>query len=149
LSASGAPYFAWSPPTHLSQNDIPNPVAVLNDNMSYVLKAYDAIGCFGLDTINIKVFKTAPDIFVPNAFTPDKSINNVFRPIPVGISSLVFFRIYNRFGQLVFSTNKIGKGWDGTVNGKPQDSGGFVWMAEGIDYTGKVVTKKGTMVLIR
>jgi gliding motility-associated-like protein len=149
LSASGAPYFAWSPPTYLNQNDIPDPVVVLTDNMSYVLKAYDDIGCFGLDTINIKVFKTAPDIFVPNAFTPAKNINNIFRPIPVGISSIEFFRIYNRNGQLVYSTSKIGQGWDGTVNGKPQDSGGYVWMVRGTDYTGKAIFKKGTMVLIR
>ena len=149
LSASGAPYFSWTPTTYLDQNDIPNPVAVLNDNFSYVLKAYNEVGCFSLDTINIKVFKTAPDIFVPNAFTPGKNLNNIFRPIPVGISALSFFRIYNRTGQLVFSTTRIGNGWDGTVAGRPQDSGGYVWMVKGIDYTGKIVTKKGTMVLIR
>ena len=149
LNASGAPLFAWSPPTYLNQNDIPNPVTILNDNFSYVLKAYDEIGCFALDTINIKVFKTAPDIFVPNAFTPDKNMNAVFRPVPVGISTLTFFRIYNRQGQLVFSTSKIGEGWDGKVNGRPQDSGGYVWMVKGTDYTGKPVIKKGTMVLIR
>jgi gliding motility-associated-like protein len=149
LSATGAPYFAWSPPTYLNENDIPDPVTILNDNFSYYLKAYDELGCFGLDTINIKVFKTAPDIFVPNAFTPDKNINNVFRPIPVGISTLDFFRIYNRKGELVFSTNKVGKGWDGTIEGRPQDSGGYVWMVKGTDYTGKTITKKGTMVLIR
>jgi PKD repeat protein len=115
LSGSGAPYFSWSPPSYLDQNDIPNPVTILNDNFSYVLRAYDDIGCFALDTINIKVFKTAPDIFVPNAFTPGKNLNSVFRPIPVGLSSLTFFRIYNRNGLLVFSTSKIGAGWDGNV----------------------------------
>ncbi|MBS1599550.1 MAG: gliding motility-associated C-terminal domain-containing protein [Bacteroidetes bacterium] len=149
LSGKGAPFFSWSPPEFLNQNDIPNPVTVLSDNFSYVLRAYDEIGCFGLDTINIKVFKTGPDIFVPNAFTPGKNINNIFRPIPVGISTLTFFRIYNRQGQLVFSTSRIGAGWDGTVGGRPQDSGGYVWMVRGTDYTGKLIVKKGTMVLIR
>ena len=149
LSASGAPYFSWLPPTYLNQNDIPNPVTVLSDNFSYLLRAYNEIGCFALDTINIRVFKTAPDIFVPNAFTPGKNINNIFKPIPVGISSLGFFRIYNRKGELVFSTNKIGRGWDGTIEGRPQDSGGYVWVVKGVDYTGKTIIKKGTMVLIR
>ncbi len=51
--------------------------------------------------------------------------------------------------MLVFSTSQLGRGWDGTVNGKPQDTGGYVWMVQGTDYTGKLVTKKGTMVLIR
>ena len=149
LVGSGASFYAWSPPAFLSQNDIANPVAVLNENMTYYLKAYDAKGCFGLDTINIKVFKTAPDIFVPNAFTPSGNVNTVFRPVPVGISSLEYFRIYNRDGRLVFSTSRIGKGWDGTVGGKPQDSGGYVWTVKGTDYTGKIIAKKGTMLLIR
>lgn len=149
LSATGAPLFAWSPPNYLNENDIPAPIAVLSDNFSYTLKAYDEIGCFALDTINIRVFKTAPDIFVPNAFTPDKNMNAVFRPIPVGISTLTFFRIYNRKGQLVFSTSRVGAGWDGTFDGKPQDTGGYVWMVKGTDYTGKTIIKKGTMVLIR
>ncbi|PWT72077.1 MAG: hypothetical protein C5B59_16660 [Bacteroidetes bacterium] len=149
LSGSGAPFFAWSPPTYLNQNDIANPVANPTENISYIMKTYDEAGCFALDTINVKVFKTAPDIFVPNAFTPDKNINRLFRPIPVGISTLIYFRIYNRYGELVFSTSRTGDGWDGTLNGKPQDSGGFVWMAQGVDYTGKVITRKGTMVLIR
>jgi gliding motility-associated-like protein len=102
-----------------------------------------------MDTVNIKVFKTAPDIFVPNAFTPDLESNPVFRPIPVGISTLRYFRIFNRWGQLVFSTSQSGKGWDGTVSGKLQNAGTYAWMVEGTDYTGKTITKKGTMVLIR
>ena len=102
-----------------------------------------------MDTMTVKVFKTAPDIFVPNAFTPNRESNPVFRPIPVGISKLKYFRIFNRWGQLVFSTTQSGKGWDGMVSGKVQNAGTYAWMVEGIDYTGKTVTKKGTMVLIR
>ena len=113
------------------------------------MMAFTEAGCFEYDTINIKVFTTQPDIFVPNAFTPNGSTNTVFRPIAVGISSLAYFRIYNRSGMLVFSTSQLGKGWDGMVGGKPQDTGGYVWMVQGTDYTGKLVTKKGTVVLIR
>ncbi|HSZ85858.1 MAG TPA: gliding motility-associated C-terminal domain-containing protein, partial [Puia sp.] len=106
-------------------------------------------GCYGESKISVRVFKTMPDIFVPNAFTPGKGINNIFRPIPVGISSLKYFRVYNRWGQLVYETERTEQGWNGTVGGKPQDSGTFVWMVQGVDYTGKIITKKGTMVLIR
>jgi gliding motility-associated-like protein len=86
---------------------------------------------------------------VPNAFTPGTAINAIFRPIPVGITSLDYFRIYNRLGQLVYSTSTIGNGWDGMLNGSPQSSGGYVWMVRGTTYTGEVITKKGTMVLVR
>ena len=144
--------FTWSPATGLSNPNISNPVAILNgseDVVNYAVTATNPIGCYGEKGIAVRVFKTGPDIFVPNAFTPGRNINNIFRPIPVGISSLQYFRVYNRLGRLVFSTSRIGEGWDGTVDGKPQDSGGYVWMAEGTDYTGRTIFKKGVMVLIR
>jgi gliding motility-associated-like protein len=149
LSGSGAPSFLWYPDIGLNRNDIQNPVANLTQNQTYVMKTFTEAGCFGYDTIHIKVFTTAPDIFVPNAFTPAGPSNNIFRPIPVGISKIEYFRIYNRNGALIYSTSQIGSGWDGTYNGKPQGVGGYVWTVEGTDYTGKLVSKKGTVVLIR
>jgi gliding motility-associated-like protein len=149
MNGSGAPSFLWFPNYGLDRNDIQDPTALLNQNQTYVMKTFTEEGCFALDTINIKVFTTAPDIFVPNAFTPNNAANNIFRPIPVGIAKMEYFRIYNRTGMLMFSTNRIGSGWDGNYNGKPQNVGGYVWMVQGTDYTGKLVTKKGTVVLIR
>jgi gliding motility-associated-like protein len=149
LQGSGAPSFLWYPDFGLNRNDISDPIAQLNQNQTYVMKTFTEAGCFGYDTINIKVFTTAPDIFVPNAFTPAGSSNNIFRPIPVGISKLDYFRVYNRHGMLLYSTSRIGSGWDGNYNGKAQDVGGYVWMVQGRDYTGKTVTKKGTVILIR
>jgi hypothetical protein len=148
LNASGGMLYTWSPPTGLNQTDIRNPIAILNDNITYILHAYTPEDCEDYDTINIRVFKTNPDIFVPNAFTPTKGTNRIFRPIPVGVT-LEFFRVYNRWGQLVFSSNEGGKGWDGTISGKMQDPGTFVWMVRGVDFTGKVIVKKGTMILVR
>ncbi len=149
LNGTGAPFIEWQPPLYLNRNDISNPIALLSDNFSYIMRAYTAEGCFAYDTINIKVFKTNPDIFVPNAFRPGSSQNNVLRPIPVGISTLHYFRVFNRWGQLVFETNQISKGWDGNIGGKPQSTGTYVWSVKGTDYTGKVVERKGTAVLIK
>jgi PKD repeat protein len=149
LHATGSDFFEWQPPTYLNRNDVANPIAILNDNFTYQLKAYSAEGCFDMDTINIKVFKTSPDVFVPNAFHPGASRNNVLRPIPVGISTLEFFRVYDRWGQLVFQTFTAEIGWDGTVGGKPQDTGTYVWVVRGKDYTGKTVMKRGFAVLLR
>lgn len=149
LNATGAALFEWTPGTYLNRNNIADPVANLNDNFAYQLKAYTPEGCFDLDTINIKVFLTKPDIFVPNAFRPDGYKNNVLRPILAGISRLEYFRIYNRWGQLVYQTTQHAAGWDGKLGGKPQDTGMYVWAVSGKDYTGKTVTKKGTAVLLR
>lgn len=148
LRATGAPNFLWTPASYLSASNTPDPIALLPDNYRYILKAYTAEGCFGLDTINIKVYKTPPEIFVPNAFVP-KGRNRLLRPVPVGISRLENFSVFNRWGQLVFRTTEPGKGWDGTVAGREQPSGTYVWIAQAIDYTGQKITRKGTALLIR
>ncbi len=70
-------------------------------------------------------------------------------PVCVGITRLDFFRVYNRWGQLLFSTNTIHKGWDGTLAGVRQSSGTFVYMVQGVDITGNVITKRGTLELVR
>ena len=148
LSGGGAELFQWSPSFGLNQTNISNPVAILQENITYYMRAYTVEGCFADDTVNVRVFKTQPDIFVPNAFSPNGK-NKVLRPIPVGISQIDYFRVYNRWGQLVFQTKEAGKGWDGTIGGKKQDTGSYAWMVQGRDFTGKIITKKGTAVLIR
>jgi PKD domain-containing protein/CHU domain-containing protein len=144
--------FVWTPVLGLSDPNIPDPVAVLGigiDSIRYYVKAITPAGCFGEANILVKVFKTLPDIFLPNAFTPGKATNNIFRPIAVGIASLQYFRVFNRWGQLVYSTSQLGQGWDGYVNGHIQDPGTYVWMAQGKAYTGNNVFRKGTVILIR
>jgi gliding motility-associated-like protein len=144
--------FLWSPATGLNNPGIADPIAALVstiDELRYMVKATDTAGCYGEAYIDVKVFKTAPDIFVPNAFTPGNAVNNIFKPIPVGISSMSFFRIYNRWGQLVFSTSRLGDGWDGTLSGRPQETGSYVWMVQGTTYRGNTIFKKGTVTLIR
>lgn len=146
--------FTWSPATGLNNTTISNPVALLwgetAQSMEYVVKAARPDGCYGTDTIKVKLFRTAPDIFMPNAFSPNNDgRNDVIHPVCVGIERLDYFRVYNRWGQLIFSTNVINKGWDGTLAGKPQSSGTFVYMVQGVDITGKVITKRGTLELIR
>jgi PKD repeat protein len=148
LTATGAEFFKWSPGFGLNSTTTSRPVAILNDHMTYVMHTSTIEGCFAVDTIHVKVFKTLPDIFVPNAFAPNGS-NRLLRPVAVGISKFEYFRVYNRWGQMVFHTTEAGRGWDGTINGKLQDGGTFVWMVQGKDYTGKMVSKRGTAVLIR
>lgn len=150
LHASGAQFYLWTPPDYLNHDDIQSPTAVFNNSglYTYAVKVYTPENCFAFDTIRIKVFKTAPDIFVPNAFTPGGTINNLFRPIPVGIAKIDYFRVYNRWGNMVFSSSD-GSGWNGSFAGKDQPIGTYVWVVQGHDFTGKIIAKKGTMVLIR
>jgi gliding motility-associated-like protein len=144
--------FTWSPVSYLSNPNIFNPIALFTaglDSIRYTATATNDIGCTGSASIRIEVFTTQPDIFVPSAFTPTVNVNNIFKPILVGITSLQFFRVYNRYGQLVYSTSSTEAGWDGTLNGKIQEPSAYVWMVQGTSYTGKSIFKKGTVVLIR
>lgn len=152
-SDSTAKSFFWTPSFGLNNPGIYNPVAILGtetETITYLVRATNPQGCYGEDNIMLTVFKTGPDIFVPTAFTPNgDGRNDILVPICVGIRRLNFFRIFNRWGQPVFSTSSIGKGWDGLLNGRIQGTNTYVFIAEGVDYTGKKVFRKGTTTLIR
>ena len=145
--------YKWTPNTGLSNSNIFNPIATLGvgiDSIKYKVRATTPESCFGEDEIVIRIFSTEPDIFIPTAFTPNADRkNDILKPICVGITRLDYFRIYNRWGQLLFESKDFEKGWDGTLGGTQQQSGTYIFMAQGLDYTGKVVFKKGTVVLIR
>ena len=150
LNGTGGTTYLWNPPIWLNNAAIKNPVALPQSSIQYVLTATSANGCIGTDTIDIKLYKIDPDMYVPTAFTPNGDGNNdIFKPILIGMKELRYFRVYNRWGQLLYSTGEIGKGWDGKFAGRGQDPATYVWMAEAVTYKGDVRFKKGYVVLIR
>ena len=151
LNATGGQFYLWSPATYLNNPNLKNPVATrVLDNITYVLRASNSAGCFALDTINVRVYKVKAGLYVPNAFTPNSDgINDVFMPYPIGMKRISYFKIFNRWGQLMYSTTEQHKGWDGKYKGIPQDPAVYVWIVQGVDFQDNVTTQKGTMVLIR
>jgi gliding motility-associated-like protein len=90
------------------------------------------------------------EIHVPKGFSPNgDGKNDVLYPRVVGIKALRYFKIYNRWGQLVFQTDQINAGWDGVYRGAKQPSETYVWSAEGIDIDDQVIRRNGTFILIR
>ena len=152
LNATGGTSYLWSPTTSLSNVFIANPVATINaplEAITYMVRVSNG-ACFASDSINVKIFKTSADMFVPSAFTPnDDGKNDVLKPILVGIKKLEAFKIFNRWGQLVFSTDQAGEGWNGNVQGIPQQSSTFVYVAIGTTYLEQKIVRKGTVILIR
>ena len=150
LNATGGQFYLWNPSTGLNNNAIANPVAILNDNMQYVLTVSTTGGCFATDTISVIVYKVPAGLYIPNAFTPNgDGLNDVFKPIALGIKQINYFKIFNRWGQLIFSTTQQNYGWDGTFKGHPQDAAVYVWIIEGVDYQDKKITQKGAVTLVR
>jgi gliding motility-associated-like protein len=149
LNAIGGISYEWSPGFGLTATDISNPVATVPSDQVYYLKAYTPEGCESFDTIKIKIYK-GPDIYLPTAFTPNgDGLNDIFRGILVGIKTFNFLKVYNRWGQEIFITSDVSSGWNGKWKGKEQETGVYVVMASGIDFTGKLITKKSTVLLIR
>ena len=153
LNATGGIAYTWSPAINLSASNIPGPVALFTDTITriqYKVIAYSEEGCSDSAYITVKVFKTLPIVFVPSGFTPNNDgKNDLLRPIAVGIKSIDYFNIYNRWGQLLFSTKINGHGWDGKINGQPQTTGTFVWTVKATDYKGAAYFQKGVVTLIR
>ncbi len=154
VNNSGFINYVWSPSLGLNNTTVKNPVAVFNNlignnGITYLVTARTAQGCIATDDIKVKVFVLA-EIFVPNAFTPNgDGLNDVIRPVLAGIRELKYFSVFNRYGQMVFSTAKPGEGWNGVYKGDRQNAGGFTWMAEAIDFKGNTIQRKGVVILIR
>jgi gliding motility-associated-like protein len=98
--------------------------------------------------VNIQVDKSY--FAIPNAFTPNNDgRNDVFKPMIFGNVIHYSFVIYNRFGQKVFESNDLSKGWDGTFRSVNPDADVFVWICSYQFAGGNVEHKKGTVMLMR
>src|SRR5688572_5896342 len=147
--SAGNPAFSWSPSTGLDNPFGQNPVASIQDDQTYIVTAITSEGCEASDTVNIKVFKGSA-VYVPTGFTPNGDGKNDFlRGLYIGIKKVHYFRIYNRWGQQIFSTNSLIEGWDGTIKGVTQSTGTYVWMLKAEDLAGKIYEMKGISTLIR
>jgi gliding motility-associated-like protein len=116
----------------------------------YTLEVTDANGCRGSDTIQVVENNCLTGVFIPNAFTPNGDrLNDQFRALVYG--NVISFRlqVFNRFGELVFSTTDPRQGWDGIYKGKSSPAGNFVWQCsyhlEGSEHA----YQKGTVMLLR
>ncbi|HQV61183.1 MAG TPA: gliding motility-associated C-terminal domain-containing protein, partial [Chitinophagaceae bacterium] len=153
--------YTWNPTIGLSNPNstigtgnlnIPNPIVTIGaigEDIQYQVITSTIAGCRGEGYVKVRVYK-GPDIYVPTGFSPNNDgKNDKFTPFPVGMKSYNYFRVFNRWGQMVFSTTKLNDGWDGRLGGQEQPSGVYVWMIEGLTKDNRVITKKGTVMLIR
>ena len=139
----------WSPISFLDNAASYAPIFRGSTDQLYTVEIKTTTGCVTVDTQMVKIVSHA-DIYVPSAFTPnDDEKNDILRPTLMGIKELHYFRVYNRWGQLMFDTKTNYAGWDGKYKGSPQSTQVFVWIVEGVGVDGRVYTKKGTTTLIR
>ncbi|HEV2353154.1 MAG TPA: gliding motility-associated C-terminal domain-containing protein, partial [Puia sp.] len=149
VNNSGFTNWAWTPAIGLDNPSIQDPVATITSDITYVVTATTPAGCTGTDSIKI-ITVTAADIIVPNAFTPNgDGHNDLLHVHAIAVKDFQFFRVFNRWGRMVFQTTNLGEGWDGTAGGQAQPMGTYVWVAGGLDFTGRLVERQGTVILVR
>jgi gliding motility-associated-like protein len=141
-------FHQWSPATWLNDPGLLEPTASPVGTTTYELEVHNSFGCTASAKERVVVFY---DLFMPNAFTPNgDGRNDLFRIPPSITVSIAKFSVYNRWGELVFTTTNSSAGWDGRLGGKPQPLGTYVWM---IDFYNPIlkrqILKKGTVELIR
>jgi gliding motility-associated-like protein len=146
--------YTWTPSTDLNCATCPTVISSTLEDITYTLNYADKAGCFTVSNIyNIKV-DPLTTMDVPTAFTPNADgTNDIVYVDGRGIKQLNYFKIYNRWGELVFETTNIKKGWDGTFKGQKQPIETYVWQAEvqtwTKDTTKNTIFKKGIVKLFR
>ncbi len=146
--------YAWTPTQNLSCTSCPSPTATVLSSITYKLTVKNNNGCIGEDDIHITALCEESVVYIPNAFVPNGGTNSIFRVRSAGPMMVKHFRIFNRWGELIFErdnfpTNDASYGWDGRVNGKLSNPDVFVYTVEVMCDTGGILFLKGNVTLLR
>ncbi|BDS14736.1 PKD domain-containing protein [Aureispira anguillae] len=145
--------FTWFPSVDLSCVNCPNPSWLVQGNQTFYVTVTNAFGCPVSDSIHVHVFSDCtPDlVFVPNAFSPNQDGHNDILYAQSGtVQEIQTFQIYSRWGQLVFETNDLQRGWDGRFQGKALTADVFgYFIVFRCPNTGEEMLKKGNITILR
>ena len=148
LVATGGVQYTWFPTTGLDNAGIYNPIAGPSEMTIYSVEVIDIYGCVNTDTLTLTVI--SPSFWVPNAFTPGETTNNILFVRGEGIDDFEFW-IFNRWAETVFSSNDMGSGWNGShqISGEIMPEGAYVYVIKGTMTNGDPVNTNGLINLIR
>ncbi|KIC92704.1 hypothetical protein OI18_21540 [Flavihumibacter solisilvae] len=146
--------YQWMPPVGLNTPSSRTPIFRYNQATEYRIRITTGGGCQIVDTLMVRIRQTPTecksDLFVPKAWSPNADgHNDRLYPLTVCIKELKYFRVFNRWGKLLFETNVIGSGWDGIFNGQPQIMDAYTWTVEAVGMDGSIIKRSGNSVLLR
>ena len=145
----------WTPEYQLSCLSCPNPQAVPKQTITYSVQVKNADGCTSRDNVTVFVTCNKGNLFIPNTFSPNgDGMNDKFYPRGTGIGLIRSFRVFNRWGELIFerinfNANDAGAGWDGTYKGQKLSPDVFVYACEVICENNEILLFKGDVTLIQ
>ena len=148
--------YSWSPAEMFDCPTCPDPTITAPYTQDVALVVQDIFGCVDSVGATVAVDGSSP-LFVPNVFTPDGDGSNDFMTVfanPDLVSEIISFRIYTRWGEMVFSDenfppNSDRRGWDGYLNDRIGNSGSYLWTVQFRLYDGEVIEQAGTTILMR
>lgn len=148
--SSGVTY-AWQPASAVSDPTIAAPTAVVNATTTFYVTVSDGT-CSRMDSVKVTVHELLcadPDIFVPDAFTPNGDGNNDLLLVRGRHITDLDFKVFDRWGEVVFQTKDQAKGWDGSYKGKPVDPAVYVYWLTAHCVDGQKYFTKGNVTVIR
>lgn len=147
LEPVGAGTFAWTTTdTTITCTDCPFPTVSPLSTTSYIVTLTDNNGCTSMDTVTVFIDGS---LYVPNTFTPnDDGINDVFFAQGEEIETFQLL-IFNRWGELIFESDDINRGWDGRVAGELAQIDTYVWKINYVETSGQDGEVIGHVNLVR
>ncbi|OFY86544.1 MAG: hypothetical protein A3F72_08675 [Bacteroidetes bacterium RIFCSPLOWO2_12_FULL_35_15] len=142
----------WSPSAGLSNPISFNPIATPEHTTTYTVTITNSAGCIVAATVTIYVISmkcNTEDVFIPNTFTPNNDGQNDILFVRGNELTELYFGVYNRWGEMVFETTDITKGWDGIYKGMKADPAVFAWYLKAKCYNGNELKKQGNVTLVR
>ncbi len=137
----------WTPAIHLDTYNSYSPFFKGLSSQLYEVNLKTRTGCVTVDTQYVQIKKKI-EIYMPTTFTPNgNGLNDYLYPLLMGFQKLNYFRIFDRWGKMLFQTTTERPGWDGRVKGDRQEIQTVVWMIEAIDVDGVTHQRKGTTIL--
>lgn len=142
-------HYQWQQAVYFLNDTLRSTYAAIRNSGYVYLYVTDQYGCKASDSLYITPHPCC-NIYFPNSFTPNgDGKNDLFRPITVGHHDIAYFRIYNRWGQVVYSSGDEHAGWNGTIDGKPADMGTYFYSIRYRCVTGEYYMEKGEVLLVR
>jgi gliding motility-associated-like protein len=147
--------YTWTPVQNLSCSNCGTPTVTVLNTTLYKLVVKNVNGCIGSDDILITALCEKSLVYIPNAFIPDGGgSNSIFRIRSAGNLTVKHFRIFNKWGEMIFERNNFpindaSYGWDGRVNGKVVNPDVFVYTVEVQCENGSTFFYKGNVTLLR
>ena len=131
---------------------VPNPISTTTVGYTYTVEVEDQYQCSVVKNTYRVIVDPRISLDVPSAFTPNgDGVNDLIFPDGWGLRKLIYFKVFNRWGQLLFESNELKAGWDGFFKGVPQNMETYVYQVSAETYLDKepVLTKTGTFKLLR